>query len=99
VVNDCTGPDTGVVLPNYGTDTVTLLLGQGNATFKERQGFATAPGPTAVIAGDFNGDMLPDLAAVDATANHERPHRQLEPDVSRARIDDLAAVFRVRCTP
>jgi hypothetical protein len=47
---------------------VSILLGKGDGTFQAQTQVATAPGPTQVAVGDFNGDGKLDLA-VSASAD------------------------------
>src|SRR5262245_45331871 len=54
-------------LTNFGNDTVSVLLGNGDGTFQAAHLFATGPSPLSVAVGDFNGDGLLDLA----TANYD----------------------------
>ena len=50
--------------------TVTILLGNGDGTFTSgTQSPATGPEPGALVAADFNGDGIPDLAITDYAAN------------------------------
>ena len=49
------------VNPRYG-NTLSLLLGQCDATFQEARNFTVGMGPRAAATGDFNGDACPDLA-------------------------------------
>jgi hypothetical protein len=55
-------PDLAVA--NYGDDTVTILLGNGDGTFKQAavRPVTVFPEPFFVAVGDFNGDGIPDLA-------------------------------------
>ncbi len=50
-------------------NTISIMLGNGNGTFKTRTTIAAATGPRGVIAGDYNGDGVPDLANVALTSN------------------------------
>jgi FG-GAP-like repeat/Abnormal spindle-like microcephaly-assoc'd, ASPM-SPD-2-Hydin/FG-GAP repeat len=45
---------------------VDIMLGNGNGTFEPPVGYATAPDPRMVIAGDFNSDGKVDLATTNA---------------------------------
>jgi hypothetical protein len=54
-----------VVVSNFGSNTVSVLLGNGDGTFQAAQNFNTGSGPDAVTAGDFNGDGIPDLAVAN----------------------------------
>jgi hypothetical protein len=47
---------------NHGDDSVSVLLGNGDGTFKDFAVFATAKGPHGIRAGDLNGDGYVDLA-------------------------------------
>ena len=43
-----------------------MLLGNGDGTFQAPVRYAAGTDLTALVAGDFNGDGRPDLAAVSA---------------------------------
>jgi hypothetical protein len=65
-------PDLAIA--NYGDDTVTLLLGNGDGTFTQARGspYAVGKQPGAIAAADFNGDGKLDLAvgnALDGTVS------------------------------
>ena len=45
---------------------VTILLGNGDGTFREVATPKTGSDPFAVVVADFNGDGIPDLAVVNA---------------------------------
>src|SRR5215210_6321205 len=41
---------------NFGTDDVSVLLGNGNGTFENKKDFTFGDGPIAVVSGQFNDD-------------------------------------------
>ena len=57
---------TDLAVANYGSDDVSILLGNGDGTFQNPVTYAVGSAPTALVAGDFNGDGRTDLAV----ANH-----------------------------
>jgi type II/III secretion system protein/VCBS repeat protein len=60
-----------VAIVNQTTNNVTVLLGNGNATFSLATGspFAVGQSPVAVATGDLNNDSHPDLVVVNQTDN------------------------------
>jgi hypothetical protein len=60
---------TDLVVTNEGTsgagNTVSVLFGNGDGTFKAAVPATTGAGPFSVAVGDFNGDGLPDLAVTN----------------------------------
>ncbi len=55
---------------NSGSNTVTILLGNGNGTFTATSASpASGPGPIAIAVSDFNGDGVPDLAVANSRNN------------------------------
>ena len=56
------GDLTGSVAPVWTSGFVFLLRGRGDGTFEPPAAFPTNNGPRSVVAGDFNGDGLVDLA-------------------------------------
>ena len=52
-----------------GDNTVSILLGNGDGTFRSQSTFPTGVAPDAIVAGDFNGDGKLDLAVADFTDN------------------------------
>ena len=47
---------------------VSILLGNGDGTFRPHVDYATGPNPTGLVVGDFNGDGQLDLATADAVS-------------------------------
>jgi hypothetical protein len=60
-------PDLAVA--NSGTDTVSVLLGNGDGTFQTQQTYAVGNGAYSVAVGDFNGDGNLDLAIANLSDN------------------------------
>jgi hypothetical protein len=61
-----------IVAANFGQfagNTVSVLLGNGDGTFQQPKQVTTASGALSVIAADFNGDGIPDLAVDCACGN------------------------------
>jgi Flp pilus assembly secretin CpaC len=60
-----------LALVNQTTNNVTVLLGNGNATFSLASGspFPVGKAPVAVATADLNGDAHPDLVVVNQTDN------------------------------
>ena len=58
-----------LAVANYGSNTLSILLGNGNGTFQTQQTLATGSGPGPVVVGDFNGDGKEDLAVVNEASN------------------------------
>jgi hypothetical protein len=80
-------PDVAVA--NSSDNTVSILLGLGDATFAEPSDAdgnpvrpAVGTGPVALAAGDFNGDGVPDLAVVDSGTNDSQVGDQGQGDVA-----------------
>jgi hypothetical protein len=65
-----------VAVSNSSDSTVSVLLGNGDGTFTQAPG-SPIPGfnynPAQVVAADFNGDGIPDLAVADFTAVDQTP--------------------------
>ena len=66
-VNGDGKPD--LVVANYGSNTVSVLLGNGNGTFQAQQTFATGTIPYSVAVADVNGDGKPDLVVANYCSN------------------------------
>jgi hypothetical protein len=60
-------PDIAVA--NAGSNTVSVLLGNGNGTFRPKTDLGTGSGPVAVAIGDLNGDGRSDLAVANFNSN------------------------------
>jgi hypothetical protein len=56
-------PDLAVA--NWGSNTVSVLLGNGDGTFGAATDFGTGDFPYSVAVGDLNGDGKPDLAVAN----------------------------------
>jgi hypothetical protein len=56
-----------VTVANQGSNNISVLVGDGSGSFSNPINFPSGSEPIKVIAQDFNGDGLIDLA----TANHE----------------------------
>jgi len=55
--------------PNYSSNGVSVLLGNGDGTFQSPQGYSGMEEPYAIATGDFNGDKKIDLAVGDSLFN------------------------------
>ena len=67
-----TGGFTDLAVANKGSNTVSILLGNGtngtqNGTFGTQTTFATGNGPAGIATADFNNDGKPDLAVTNQT--------------------------------
>ena len=60
-------PDLAVA--NNSSDTVSVLLNNGNGTFAAQVDYATGSGPISVAAADLNGDGKPDLAVANSNSS------------------------------
>jgi len=66
LVADLTGSGfLDLVTANSGSDTVSVLLGNGDGTFQPQRTFAAGHGPVALAVADINGDGKPDLIVTD----------------------------------
>jgi hypothetical protein len=58
--------DLAVVQGSYPQNgTVSVLLGNGDGTFRSQVNYAVGRGPDGIVAGDFNGDGRTDLAVTN----------------------------------
>jgi hypothetical protein len=60
-------PDLAVA--NAGSNTVSVLLGNGDGTFGAKTDYTTGSFPASVAIGDLNGDGKPDLAVASFYSN------------------------------
>jgi hypothetical protein len=58
-----------LAIANAGSNSVGILLGNGDGTFTLNSSPATGASPSSVAVGDFNGDGIPDLAVTNAASN------------------------------
>lgn len=58
-----------LAVSNEGSNTVSILLGNGNGTFQSHVDYATGAEPAGMAAGDFNRDGTLDLAVADESAD------------------------------
>src|SRR5262245_21861759 len=54
-----------LAVPNFESDSVSVLLGSGDGTFQPARTFATGAGPLSVAVGYFNNDGKLDLATAN----------------------------------
>jgi hypothetical protein len=59
-----------LVTGNVSSGDVSILLGNGDGTFRSAQNFYAGGGPTFVSVGDFNRDNLQDLVVVNASSGN-----------------------------
>lgn len=68
VVADFTGDGVlDIVVPNYFSADVSVLIGNGDGTFAPQRRFDAVYKANSAAAGDFNGDGALDLAVLDRT--------------------------------
>ncbi len=56
-------------MANQGSNTVSVLLGNGNGTFSTRADYGIGKGPVSVVIGEFYGNGMPDLAVANSVSN------------------------------
>ncbi len=60
---------TDLIVADYASDAVSVLLGNGNGTFQTQQTFFAGYEPPAVALGDVNGDSNPDVIVANGQSN------------------------------
>ncbi|HEX7368075.1 MAG TPA: VCBS repeat-containing protein [Candidatus Saccharimonadales bacterium] len=60
---------TDLAVANEGSNTVSILLGNGDGTFQPAVNYTVGTGPSSVATGDFNGDGKTDLAVANDGSN------------------------------
>ena len=58
-----------LVVANYNSSTVSVLLGNGDGTFGPKTDYGTGSYPQSVAIGDLNGDGKPDLVTANYNYN------------------------------
>jgi hypothetical protein len=57
-----------IVTANANDNTVSVLLGNGDGTYRPQATYGTGPGPLSVAIGDLNGDGKPDLVVANGNS-------------------------------
>ena len=66
VTGDFTGDGrTDLAVANYGSNDVSIFLGNGDGTFQNPVTYAVGSDPVALVTGDFTGDGRTDLAVAN----------------------------------
>jgi len=55
-----------LAVTNYGDNTVSILLGNGDGTFTTASTIPVGSKPIGITIGDYNGDGIPDLAVANS---------------------------------
>ena len=71
-----------LVIADSGSNTISVLLGNGDGTFRQRTDYPTGNGPVYVAFGDFNGDGAPDIAVANEEGNSVSIYYNQETDSS-----------------
>jgi hypothetical protein len=58
-----------MAVANYGSNSISILQGNGDGTFKPAVNYAVGASPWMVVAGDFNNDGILDLATMAGATN------------------------------
>jgi len=59
-----------LVTANGGSNSVGVLLGNGDGTFQTAVSYPAGSGPVSVTSGDFNGDGKLDLVTANAGSSN-----------------------------
>jgi hypothetical protein len=59
-----------LVSANSESNNVSVLMGNGNGTFRPAEDFSVGSEPHSVVVGDFNGDARQDLAVANAESDN-----------------------------
>jgi hypothetical protein len=62
--------DLAVAAAASYTDTVVVLLGNGDGTFRHEASYTAGTGPTSLVAADFNHDGILDLAVANSLSDY-----------------------------
>jgi len=62
-----------LAVSNYGSNNVSVLLGDGDGTFKAALNYDVGTNPTGIAVGDFNRDGKPDLAVLNQNCTNGGP--------------------------
>ena len=58
-----------LIVANFGSNDISVLLGNGDGTFQVAANYGTGSGPRSIGVGDFNGDGKLDLAVANFATN------------------------------
>ena len=58
-----------IVVANWGSDNVSVLLGYGNGSFQDQITYSTGSGPFSVAVGDFNDDTRLDIVVANSDSD------------------------------